>query len=306
MNYLRFRKLYQADNDGTFWPGYIELPDSDTELVSEPTDGNKKFNIFSNPRVYTGVGLLALVSLFFLNKTTALIFLVIVSLIATKEWFDIFEYGIMLPYPLLLYASLAPLMTAYFYGYDNYYLLFFIFPLGVMIYTGTFVDYEIYEKFGSSFLFLVWFGSGLAAIAYILSNFGPLITFLLLISISISDITAYEFGKRYGKRKLAKNISPNKTVEGFLAGLFFGVVFSYFVLSTNFALSTTQSALLSIIFIIFATLGDLFESKIKRSVEIKDASSLLPGHGGVLDRIDSQLLSFPVLVLFLHFLDLIQ
>jgi phosphatidate cytidylyltransferase len=78
------------------------------------------------------------------------------------------------------------------------------------------------------------------------------------------------------------------------------------VLSTNFALSTTQSALLSIIFIIFATLGDLFESKIKRSVEIKDASSLLPGHGGVLDRIDSQLLSFPVLVLFLHFLDLIQ
>jgi hypothetical protein len=114
MNYLRFRKLYQADNDGTFWPGYIELPDSDTELVSEPTDGDKKFNIFSNPRVYTGVGLLALVSLFFLNKTTALIFLVIVSLIATKEWFDIFEYGIMLPYPLLLYASLAPLMTTYF------------------------------------------------------------------------------------------------------------------------------------------------------------------------------------------------
>ena len=306
MNYLRFRKLYQADNDGTFWPGYIELTDSDTELVSESTDGDKKFNIFSNPRVYTGVGLLALVSLFFLNKTTALIFLVIVSLIATKEWFDIFEYGIMLPYPLLLYASLAPLMTAYFYGFYNYYLLFFIFPLGVMIYTGTFVDYEISEKFGSSFLFLVWFGSGLAAIGYILSNFGPLITFLLLISISISDITAYEFGKRYGKRKLAKNISPNKTVEGFLAGLFFGVVFSYFVLSTNFELSTTQSALLSIIFIIFATLGDLFESKIKRSVEIKDASSLLPGHGGVLDRIDSQLLSFPVLVLFLHFLDLIQ
>ena len=166
MNYLRFRKLYQADNDGTFWPGYIELPDNDTEVEPEETNNKKNFNLLSNPRVYTGLGLLALVTLFFLNKTTALILLVIVALIATKEWFDIFEYGIMLPYPLLLYASLAPLITIYFYGYENYYIPFFIFPLGVVIYTGTFLDYGIYEKFGSSFLFLVWFGSGLGAVSY--------------------------------------------------------------------------------------------------------------------------------------------
>ena len=306
MNYLRFRKLYQSDNDGTFWPGYIELPDNDSESELEDDNLNKNFNLLSNPRVYTGIGLLALVTLFFLNKTTALIFLVFVAFIATKEWFDIFEYGIMLPYPLLLYASLAPLLTIYFYGYENYYLLFFIFPLGVVIYTGTFVEYGIYEKFGSSFLFLLWFGSGLGAIGYILSNFGPLTTYLLLISISLSDIAAYEYGRRYGKRKLAKIISPNKTVEGFFAGLMVGVVVNYFVLINSLELTSIQSLLLSVIFILFATLGDLFESKIKRSVEVKDASSLLPGHGGVLDRVDSQLLSFPVLVFFLHFLDLIQ
>ena len=230
MNYLRFRKLYQADNDGTFWPGYIELPDDDSVSELEGNNLNKNFSLLSNPRVYTGIGLFALVTLFFLNKTTAFIFLVLVALIATKEWFDIFEYGIMLPYPLLLYASLAPLMTIYFYGYENYYLLFFIFPLGVVIYTGTFAEYGIYEKFGSSFLFLIWFGSGLGAIGYILSNFGPLTTYLLLISISLSDIAAYEYGRRYGKRKLAKNISPNKTVEGFLAGLIVGVVVNFFVL----------------------------------------------------------------------------
>ena len=230
MNYLRFRKLYQADNDGTFWPGYIELPDDDSVSELEGNNLNKNFSLLSNPRVYTGIGLFALVTLFFLNKTTAFIFLVLVALIATKEWFDIFEYGIMLPYPLLLYASLAPLMTIYFYGYENYYLLFFIFPLGVVIYTGTFAEYGIYEKFGSSFLFLIWFGSGLGAIGYILSNFGPLTTYLLLISISLSDIAAYEYGRRYGKRKLAENISPNKTVEGFLAGLIVGVVVNFFVL----------------------------------------------------------------------------
>ena len=306
MNYLRFRKLYQADNDGTFWPGYIELPDNDIEPEPENDSQNRNFSLLSNPRVYTGIGLLALVTLFFLNKTTALILLVIIALIATKEWFDMFDYGIMLPYPLLLYASLAPLITVYFYGYENYYLPFFIFPLGVVIYTGSFVEYGIYEKFGSSFLFLVWFGSGIGAIGYILSNFGSLFTYLLLISISLSDIAAYEYGRRYGKRKLASNISPNKTVEGFLAGLIVGVGVNFFVLSNTLELSSIQSLLLSVIFILFATLGDLFESKIKRSVEVKDASSLLPGHGGVLDGIDSQLLSFPVLVFFIHFLDLIQ
>jgi phosphatidate cytidylyltransferase len=306
MNYLRFKKLYQADNDGTFWPGYIELPDNDNNSESEETELNSNFNLLSNPRVYTGIGLLALLTLFFLSKTSALILLIIVSLIATKEWFDMFDYGIMLPYPLLLYASLAPLITVYFYGYENYYIPFFIFPLGVVIYTGTFVEYGIYEKFGSSFLFLAWFGSGIGAIGYILSNFGPLMTYLLLISVSLSDIAAYEYGRRYGKRKLAKNISPNKTVEGFLAGLILGVFVNFFVLSNNLELTITQCLLLSVVFILLATLGDLFESKLKRSIDIKDASSLLPGHGGVLDRIDSQLLSFPVLVFFLHFLDLIQ
>jgi len=306
MNYLRFKKLYQADNDGTFWPGYIELPDNDNNSESEETELNSNFNLLSNPRVYTGIGLLALLTLFFLSKTSALILLIIVSLIATKEWFDMFDYGIMLPYPLLLYASLAPLITVYFYGYENYYIPFFIFPLGVVIFTGTFVEYGIYEKFGSSFLFLAWFGSGIGAIGYILSNFGPLMTYLLLISVSLSDIAAYEYGRRYGKRKLAKNISPNKTVEGFLAGLILGVFVNFFVLSNNLELTLTQCLLLSVVFILFATLGDLFESKLKRSIDIKDASSLLPGHGGVLDRIDSQLLSFPVLVFFLHFLDLIQ
>ena len=76
----------------------------------------------------------------------------------------------------------------------------------MIVYTGTFVTYGIYEKFGSSFLFLIWFGTGLACIGYVLQNAGPLFTFLALISISISDIAAYEFGRRYGKRKLYEEI----------------------------------------------------------------------------------------------------
>jgi len=134
---------------------------------------------------------------------------------------------------------------------------------------------------------------------------GPLFTFLALISISLSDIAAYEFGRRYGKRKLSESISPNKTVEGFFAGLFIGALSMFIVLTNFFELDFIPTLLLSLIFILFGVLGDLFESRIKRSVELKDSSDFLPGHGGVLDRVDSQILSFPVLVLFIQFLDLI-
>ena len=127
----------------------------------------------------------------------------------------------------------------------------------------------------------------------------------VLLSISVSDIAAYEFGRRYGKRKLYEKISPNKTVEGFFAGLITGSLAMYIVLTNNFEIETIPTLLISLIFILFGVLGDLFESRIKRSLDVKDSSDFLPGHGGVLDRVDSQILSFPVLVLFIQFLDLI-
>ena len=306
MNFLKFKKYLQSDNDGTFWPGYIEIPDEEVIQDSNDLQDDKKQNSFtSNPRIYTGIGLLLVVALLFLNQTSALILLVLVSLIATKEWFDIFDYGIIIPYPLLLYSSIAPLVIAYFYGLDNIHVPLFIFPIGVIVYTGTFVTYGIYEKFGSSFLFLIWFGTGIACIGYVLKNLGPLFTFLALISISLSDIAAYEFGRRYGKRKLSEKISPNKTVEGFFAGVFVGSLSMFIVLNNYFELDFAPTLLIALIFILFGVLGDLFESRIKRSLDVKDSSDFLPGHGGVLDRVDSQILSFPVLVLFIQFLDLI-
>ena len=295
-----------SDNEGTFWPGYIELPEEENLEDSSDFQNDKNESRFTlNPRIYTGLGLLLLVAVLFLNQTSAFILLVLVALISTKEWFDIFDYGIIIPYPLLLYSSLAPLVIAYFYGLDNIHVPLFIFPIGVIVYTGTFVSYGIYEKFGSSYLFLIWFGTGIASIGYVLQNLGPLFTFLALISISLSDIAAYEFGKRYGKRKLSESISPNKTIEGFFAGLLIGSLSMFVVLNNYFELDFIPTLLVSLIFILFGVLGDLFESRIKRTLEVKDSSDFLPGHGGVLDRVDSQILSFPVLVLFIQFLDLI-
>jgi phosphatidate cytidylyltransferase len=121
--------------------------------------------------------------------------------------------------------------------------------------------------------------------------------FLLLISLIIvwvSDIFAYFFGKIYGKNKLAPSVSPGKTVEGV-----YGAVFANFllvlILSQVFDYSIMSLSLLSLIIIPLSIFGDLFESLLKREANLKDSGNLIPGHGGVLDRIDGLCSTLPVI-----------
>lgn len=295
MNFSKYRFNFSSDDEGTFWPGVIELP------VDENTkeDEESSSNLFtSNPRLFTAIGLLVLLSLFFTNKNSAFLLLIFAVFIASKEWFDMFDYGIVIPYPFLLYSALAPMFIVYYYDISLIYISFFLLPIGVIIYTGSFISYGIYEKFGSLFIFQIWFSLGITSVVFILKNYSLLFTYLSIISISLSDTLAYEVGRRYGKTKLIEHISPNKTVEGLVAGLATGM----FAMILNFYFNTETELLtafiISLLFVGFGVLGDLFVSKIKRTISIKDSSSLLPGHGGLLDRVDSYLLSFPILLLF--------
>ena len=295
MNFSKYRFNFSSDDEGTFWPGVIELP------VDENTkeDEESSSNLFtSNPRLFTAIGLLVLLSLFFTNKNSAFLLLIFAVFIASKEWFDMFDYGIVIPYPFLLYSALAPMFIVYYYDISLIYISFFLLPIGVIIYTGSFISYGIYEKFGSLFIFHIWFSLGITSVVFILKNYSLLFTYLSIISISLSDTLAYEVGRRYGKTKLIEHISPNKTVEGLVAGLATGM----FAMILNFYFNTETELLtafiISLLFVGFGVIGDLFVSKIKRTISIKDSSSLLPGHGGLLDRVDSYLLSFPILLLF--------
>ena len=119
--------------------------------------------------------------------------------------------------------------------------------------------------------------------------------YLSIIAIATSDIFAYEIGKRIGSRKLAENISPNKTVEGFLAGLLIGTLFMSFNIAINLDKSYLSSISVSIVFISLGVVGDLFMSKIKRSIDVKDSGTIFPGHGGLLDRIDGMIFAVPTL-----------
>ena len=298
MSYLKYKSFFVSEDDGTFWPGVIEVP-SESEIQYEEETKNQF--IKDNPRIITGIILLLVLSLFFISKISAFVLLLLLALICSKEWFDIFEYDIYIPYTLLIYSPLAPLLILYFYDISKIHYPYFIFPIGLIIYTGTFINYGIYDKFGSVFIFHTWFSLGVVSIAYILIQYNILFTYLAILSIAISDIAAYESGRRIGKRKLIESISPNKTFEGLLFGLLFGTISMSINISINLEASLLTTFFISIMFILFGVIGDLFMSRIKRSIGIKDSSNTLPGHGGFLDRVDSYLLSFAFLLIVSEF-----
>ena len=126
---------------------------------------------------------------------------------------------------------------------------------------------------------------------------------LPMLAIIASDVGAYTVGKLFGKRKLAPQLSPSKTLEGALGGLglaIFIVSVTTYVLEVwlNLRIDLYDAILFSILVASAAQLGDLFESLIKRWAGVKDAGEFLPGHGGVLDRIDSMLFAVPVTYYF--------
>tara|TARA_R110000868_G_scaffold3388_7_gene21908 strand:- start:2853 stop:3674 length:822 start_codon:yes stop_codon:yes gene_type:complete len=145
----------------------------------------------------------------------------------------------------------------------------------------------------SSFVFLI-------LIANFNKIYNPNLLLGSFILIWVNDSFAYLIGKNFGKQKLFEKISPKKTVEGFLGGLFFSCVASYIIATFTQSLSFSSWLALSIIISVFGTLGDLIESKFKRQANVKDSGVIMPGHGGLLDRLDSIIFAAPFIYLFLR------
>ena len=129
-----------------------------------------------------------------------------------------------------------------------------------------------------------------------------LVLFILLVTWA-TDTGAYYLGKRFGRHPLAPAISPKKTVEGLLGGLTFAVIAVYVCRSwiSQYDLSMMGCLVLGGLITITGVLGDLAESALKRSAGVKDSSRLLPGHGGMLDRIDSLLFTAPAFYYYVRY-----
>ena len=134
----------------------------------------------------------------------------------------------------------------------------------------------------------------------IFGEYNPYIVFSFLSLIWISDSAAYVFGVTFGKRPLFKTVSPKKSIEGFIGGLSFAIMLSIifsFYLSLNITL--LQWIILGLLTGCTGTLGDLVQSQFKREAGVKDSGNLLPGHGGLYDRMDSIIFSAPIIYLTL-------
>ncbi len=136
--------------------------------------------------------------------------------------------------------------------------------------------------------------------------FIPKLVVGIFILIWTNDTFAYIVGKNFGNKKLFERISPNKTVEGFLGGLVLSGIASFFIFYYTQFLTFPIWLGLAIILSIFGTLGDLIQSKFKRQAGVKDSGSLMPGHGGLFDRLDSIIFSSPFVYAYLYILDYVS
>lgn len=181
--------------------------------------------------------------------------------------------------------------------------LLLILGFTVQIYTNR----EITRIFDRTFLLSLGYPLlpfALLAIAY---SFGkPSVLPLALIPIYLNDTLAYVTGRLIGKHKMIPAVSPKKTWEGFFGGMAGTVLVMnigvYVIEGTTNAKTVLIITTVSILASILATLGDLFESKLKRAAGVKDSGTLIPGHGGILDRVDAMLFVAPVLYVLLAFI----
>ncbi|EAR12406.1 phosphatidate cytidylyltransferase [Polaribacter irgensii 23-P] len=160
------------------------------------------------------------------------------------------------------------------------------------------------EKLGLSIRYLIFSFCFLTLLPFYNQNYTPFLMISVLILIWVNDSFAFLVGKNFGKTKLFVSVSPKKTVEGFIGGFFFTLIAAYLISISLFSsdFSVLHWFAVASIISVIGTIGDLIESKLKRQAKIKDSGTIMPGHGGILDRLDSLLFAAPFVYLYINFI----
>ncbi|WP_328515238.1 phosphatidate cytidylyltransferase [Aquimarina spinulae] len=158
------------------------------------------------------------------------------------------------------------------------------------------------RKYHTSIFYLITSIVFLTLVPYYTGEYQPFIIAGAFLITWVNDTFAYLVGKNFGKHKLLERISPKKTIEGFIGGFVFSLLAGYLIAIFTNTLSIGIWLIISIIMSIFGTLGDLIQSKFKRQAGVKDSGTIMPGHGGIYDRLDSVIFASPFLYAFLQIL----
>lgn len=272
-------------------------------------------------RIITGIVLVIAVftAIFLFKSSYFALSLFGVGVIGLREWSNLiglpkkegysYLFGGALGLATFLYLTYLGRFTALQSGlYGVMSLLWLMMPFLLFLYTRLKAQWLTSRIFliPFSLLSLIAFAGALLTLQSkeLTGGLGALIYLILLIA--IADSGAYFVGRKFGRRKLAPSISPGKTVEGALGGIFFALLFALIGGGLLFDFGAQGDwlmlILLSIILVPISIAGDLFESVIKRHRGIKDSGTILPGHGGVLDRIDALTAAAPLFMIGLYFL----
>lgn len=238
-----------------------------------------------------------------------------VMLLAVREWCALIKIG--LPGQIVLtLLSLLPILFCAVVPRESItdlpFLLGALYLISAsfwLLSVPTFLYFRIepvgwYWRYFAVILMMV--SAGLAMIE--LRRADPLLMLVAILIVCVADISAFFAGRRFGKHKLAPEISPGKTWEG-VAGAVLGVVFFCVLVwasvpAINGVLGLSLTVLLAFLAVMLCVVGDLYESLLKREAGVKDSGALLPGHGGVLDRIDAMLAFMPCAGAVLLFIQL--
>lgn len=232
----------------------------------------------------------------------------IIGFMGLFEYLNVYSKKLPKPIWLLAFLNYILLITApiIFKTYDTTDIRIIVFSIVSMMCPLIYYhDLNKYDVMDMSYLLIGIFvlGFGIISFIYIMNTTWKYVAYLLIVS-TLTDTFAYLVGKNFGKHKLCITLSPNKTIEGSLGGSLVATIFGslFYVLVCNASDKILMVILITLLLSLVAQLGDLFFSSIKRTFKVKDFSDILPGHGGVLDRIDSILLVMLVFTLFLNIL----
>jgi phosphatidate cytidylyltransferase len=258
-------------------------------------------------RVFSALLLILLVLgvVWFLPPAGTLALAVVVSVVAVLEYTHLAAgLGIQLPRALTIVAVVAACVAVGQASIPPE-----VVVLGAVVLIGSRVTFssvpgpDVLPRAAAAMFALAYIGCPLGAMAAIRTMGGREAVLLLIATIIISDSAQYYTGRAFGRFPLAPSISPKKTREGAIGGVLFGTL--AMVIGARFVFPATPWPLVAVAglaVVLLGIAGDLFESLLKRSAGLKDSSTLIPGHGGILDRIDSWLFAGPAYYVFVRYL----
>lgn len=262
-------------------------------------------------RAITGsIFVIAIIGCLLLGKFTFVSLFFLITVLGLWEFYRVSEKGPNQPQKIMgtILGSVIFLCNALIgMGYFNFPLLIINIPLLYLLFiTELYLKHENpFRNIGFTLLGIFYVAVPFSMLNYIVFHKGFYDYEILLGFFFIlwaNDTGAYLVGSRIGKNKMFERVSPGKTWEGTIGGGILGLIVAYLISLLFSDLQTIEWLIIATLLIVIGTVGDLVQSIYKRSKNIKDSGSILPGHGGILDRFDSLLLATPFVFTYLFIL----